>query len=162
MPTLILYPMISQSRYFPTYLFIFICAFLSTQSYAQPGSTQQPQELSSFHAMRFRMPGPYRGGRVTAVAGYPGHKPTLYMGATGGGVWKSTNNGLSYTNISDGYFSVGSIGSLAVAAGDSNVVYAGTGSAGIRSNVSTVPYHFVFIKSQCSSRDIILFHSRLI
>ena len=59
------------------------------------------------------------------------------MGATGGGVWKSTNNGLSYTNVSDGYFSVGSIGSLAVALGDSNVVYAGTGSAGIRSNVST-------------------------
>ncbi len=105
----------------------------------------QAQELDSsevyaaqlFKALDYRMVGPYRGGRVTAVTGSPGIRPTLYMGSTGGGVWKSTNNGLSYENLSDGFFSVGSIGSIAVAPSDSNVVYVGTGSAGIRSNVST-------------------------
>lgn len=104
------------------------------------GQTERPTfsvDPSWYQALTYRMPGPYRGGRVTAVTGVPGPEPVLYMGATGGGVWKSTTHGLQYTNVSDGYFDVGSIGALAVAPSDSNVVYAGTGSACIRSNVST-------------------------
>ncbi|MBX2822929.1 MAG: glycosyl hydrolase [Rhodothermaceae bacterium] len=118
-------------------LFLLVCACIQFDGKAQSTSAADSVDLSLFETMTYRMPGPHRGGRVTAVSGFGGRKPTLYMGSTGGGVWKSTNNGLSYTNVSDGYFSVGSIGSLAVAPGDSNVVYAGTGSACIRSNVST-------------------------
>lgn len=109
------------------------------------GVTANAQERDSnlvvdptyYQALSYRMVGPHRGGRVTAVTGVPGTLPTLYMGATGGGVWKSTNNGLSYENVSDGFIDVGSIGAIEVAPSDSNVVYVGTGSACIRSNVST-------------------------
>ena len=129
--------MIITIRYRIPLLFLLVCACIQFESKAQTPTTSDSVDLSLFNTMTYRMPGPYRGGRVTAVSGFGGRKPTLYMGSTGGGVWKSTNNGLSYKNVSDGFFSVGSIGSLAVAPGDSNVVYAGTGSAGIRSNVST-------------------------
>ncbi|MFQ5677024.1 MAG: WD40/YVTN/BNR-like repeat-containing protein, partial [bacterium] len=90
-----------------------------------------------FSGLHYRMIGPHRGGRVTAVAGVPGNPPTLYFGSTGGGVWKTGNNGLSYENISDKYFAVGSIGAIAVARSDPDIIYVGTGSACIRSNVST-------------------------
>ena len=89
------------------------------------------------NGLSYRMVGPHRGGRVTAVAGDGGAVPTLYFGGTGGGVWRSRNNGTSYENVSDGYFEVGSIGALAVSPADSNIVFAGTGSVSIRSNVST-------------------------
>ncbi|MFQ5789225.1 MAG: WD40/YVTN/BNR-like repeat-containing protein [Acidobacteriota bacterium] len=79
--------------------------------------------------------GPSRGGRVTAVAGHRAQPSTFYMGATGGGVWKTTNYGRAWHNVSDGYFSTGSIGAIRVAESDPNIVYVGTGSDGLRSNV---------------------------
>ncbi|SVD34124.1 uncharacterized protein METZ01_LOCUS386978, partial [marine metagenome] len=90
-----------------------------------------------FEGLDYRMVGPYRGGRVTTVTGVPGDPTVLYFGATGGGVWKSTTYGLKWENVSDGYFKVGSIGDVAVAPSNSNIIYAGTGSASVRSNVST-------------------------
>ena len=89
-----------------------------------------------FGAMKYRMIGPFRGGRSTAVAGVRGELFTFYMGATGGGVWKTTNAGTTWENVSDGDFGVGSIGAIAVAESDPNVVYVGTGSACPRGNVS--------------------------
>ena len=89
-----------------------------------------------FQAMEYRSVGPHRGGRVTAVAGVPQEPNTFYMGSTGGGVWKTTDGGQVWTNISDEFFAAGSMGALAVAPSDPNVVYAGTGSACIRGNVS--------------------------
>ncbi|MGH9475901.1 MAG: WD40/YVTN/BNR-like repeat-containing protein [Terriglobales bacterium] len=86
--------------------------------------------------MRYRNIGPFRGGRVTAVTGVPSEPNTFYFGSTGGGVWKTTDAGATWVNISDRYFTVGSMGALAVAPSDPNVIYAGTGSADIRSNVS--------------------------
>src|SRR5436190_20322663 len=86
--------------------------------------------------MRYRMVGPERGGRVTAVTGVPSEPHTFYMGSTGGGVWKTTDAGHSWQNISDAYFSVGSMGAIEVALSNPNIVYAGTGSSKIRSNVS--------------------------
>ncbi len=83
------------------------------------------------------MIGPSRGGRVTAVAGIAEQPATFYMGATGGGVWKTTDYGQSWLNVSDGYFQTASIGAIDVADSDPNVVYVGTGSDGIRSNVIT-------------------------
>ena len=86
--------------------------------------------------MRYRMIGPERGGRVTTVTGVPSQPYTFYMGGTGGGVWKTTDAGHSWVNVSDGFFSVGSMGAVEVSQSDPNVVYAGTGSSKIRSNVS--------------------------
>src|SRR5215468_548324 len=88
-----------------------------------------------FQGLRYRNIGPHRGGRVTAVAGHRRQPHTFYMGATGGGVWKTTDAGQSWQNISDGFFETPSIGAIAVAESDPNVIYVGTGSAAIRSNV---------------------------
>src|ERR1051326_3139950 len=86
--------------------------------------------------MRYRMIGPERGGRVTAVTGVPSQPYTFYMGSTGGGVWKTTDAGHSWVNVSDGFFAAASMGAVEVSLSDPNIVYAGTGSSKIRSNVS--------------------------
>lgn len=86
-------------------------------------------------ALRFRNIGPFRGGRVTTVTGVPQRKLEFYMGATGGGVWKTTDAGHNWINISDGFFATGSIGSIRVAPSNPDIVWVGTGSDGIRSNV---------------------------
>ena len=93
----------------------------------------QPQQWSGLH---YREVGPWRGGRVTAVTGVPSQPFTFYMGTVGGGVWKTTDAGHSWINTTDGKFSVGSMGAVAVADSNPAIVYAGTGSSKIRSNVS--------------------------
>ena len=87
--------------------------------------------------LKYRCIGPTRGGRVTAVAGVPNHPDTFYMGACGGGIWKTSDYGQSWLNVSDGFFSTGSIGAIRVALADPSIIYVGTGSDGIRSNVIT-------------------------
>jgi len=89
----------------------------------------------TFSDMQYRMVGPYRGGRVTAVAGVESQPSVFYMGATGGGVWKTINYGNDWENVSDGFLKTGSIGSIRVAQSNPEIVYVGTGSDGIRSNV---------------------------
>jgi photosystem II stability/assembly factor-like uncharacterized protein len=88
-----------------------------------------------YKELRFRSVGPHRGGRVTAVAGVRRQPSTFYMGASGGGVWKTTDSGHSWLNVSDGYFATASIGAIGVAQSNPDVIYVGTGSAAIRSNV---------------------------
>ncbi|HEU5219335.1 MAG TPA: hypothetical protein VFU23_11780, partial [Gemmatimonadales bacterium] len=88
-----------------------------------------------FGEFRFRSLGPNRGGRATAVAGVPDQPLTFYMGASGGGVWKTENAGITWLNVSDGFFATPSIGAIRVADSDPNTIYVGTGSDGIRSNV---------------------------
>ncbi len=90
---------------------------------------------SLYQSLHWRNIGPARGGRVTAVAGVRTEPCTFYMGATGGGVWKTEDCGIGWTPVSDGQMSTPSIGAIAVADSDPNVVYVGTGSAAIRSNV---------------------------
>ncbi|HVS62054.1 MAG TPA: glycosyl hydrolase [Thermoanaerobaculia bacterium] len=77
-----------------------------------------------------------RGGRVTAVTGVIGQPLVYYFGSTGGGVWKTTDAGNTWDNVTDGYFGVGSVGAITVAASDPNVIYVGTGSACPRGNIS--------------------------
>ncbi len=88
-----------------------------------------------FDSFEYRNVGPTRGGRVTAVAGTVAAPGTFYLGASGGGVWKTTDYGESWKPVSDGYFASPSIGDIAVAQNDANIVYVGTGSDGLRSNV---------------------------
>ncbi len=86
--------------------------------------------------LRFRQIGPFRGGRVVAVAGVPSQPNVYYFGATGGGIWKTTDAGASWLPVSDGQLQTGSVGALAVAGSDPNVIYAGMGEACIRGNAS--------------------------
>ena len=88
-----------------------------------------------FSTLKYRNLGPYRGGRVTAVAGIAKEPATFYQGTTGGGVWKTIDYGITWKNISDGFFSTPSIGAIEVAQNDPNIIYVGTGSDGLRSNV---------------------------
>ncbi len=90
---------------------------------------------SLYNKLHYRLVGPFRGGRSAAVTGVPG-KPTLfYMGSTGGGVWRTTDGGSTWENISDGYFG-GSVGAVAVSQSDNNVIYVGGGEKTVRGNVS--------------------------
>ncbi|MEE8308602.1 MAG: glycosyl hydrolase, partial [Gammaproteobacteria bacterium] len=82
--------------------------------------------------LEWRMIGPYRGGRVTTVTGVEGKPNLYYMGATGGGVWKTENAGATWENLSDDDFDVGTIGAVAIAPSDHNVLYVGTGESPIR------------------------------
>jgi photosystem II stability/assembly factor-like uncharacterized protein len=87
---------------------------------------------SAIKGLEWRMIGPYRGGRVTTVAGVADKPMLYYMGVTGGGVWKTENAGTTWENISDEFFKVGTIGAVAVSESDNNVLYVGTGEAPIR------------------------------
>jgi photosystem II stability/assembly factor-like uncharacterized protein len=118
----------------------------SSQSKSQSkGSQPKPKQNSNgehaaapslLSSLEWRSIGPYRGGRVVAVAGDPSHSHTFYFGSTGGGVWKTTDGGLFWENVSDGYFKRASVGGIAVAPSDPNVIYVGMGEATIRGNVS--------------------------
>ena len=85
--------------------------------------------------MQFTNAGPSRGGRVTAVTGVESEPNVFYMGASGGGLWKSIDYGIHWTNISDGYFETPSIGAIGVFQKNPDILYVGTGSDAIRSNV---------------------------
>lgn len=95
---------------------------------------QVPEALYS--SLEYRLVGPFRGGRSAAVTGVPGEPNLFYFGATGGGVWKTTDGGRTWENISDGYFG-GSIGAVEVAQSDPNVIYVGGGEKTLRGNVSS-------------------------
>lgn len=88
-----------------------------------------------YHGLEWRSIGPFRGGRSASVTGVPGKPNLYYFGATGGGVWRTTDAGNSWENISDGFFG-GSIGAVAVSEWDNNVIYVGGGEKTVRGNVS--------------------------
>ncbi len=99
----------------------------------QPAGAINP---ATFSGLKYRMIGPARGGRVTAVTGVPSQPNLFYMGGAGGGIWKTTDYGQNWTNISDGQLPVGSMGAIEVSPSDPKIIFAGTGSSKIRSNVS--------------------------
>ncbi|MCH8206743.1 MAG: glycosyl hydrolase, partial [Chloroflexi bacterium] len=85
--------------------------------------------------MEWRCIGPFRGGRAIAAVGHPTEKQVFYMGCAGG-VWKTSDGGTYWENVSDGFFGTASVGAIAVSESDPNVIYAGTGEACIRGDVS--------------------------
>jgi photosystem II stability/assembly factor-like uncharacterized protein len=110
-------------------------AFAAPQA-TKPAAPAATYDGNLLKGLEYRNIGPFRGGRVTAVAGVPSDILTFYMGSTGGGVWKTTDGGTSWMNVSDGQIGAGSIGAIAVADSDPNVIYVGTGSACPRGNIS--------------------------
>src|SRR5262245_14482896 len=107
---------------------------------AAPGRAAEEAEPASkgpaeFKGMKFRLVGPAVGGRVSRVAGVPGDPFVYYAATASGGVWKSTDGGIGWKPIFDDQ-PASSIGSIAVAASDPNVLYVGSGEANIRGNVA--------------------------
>ncbi len=99
------------------------------------GVTAQTVDENSLKGMKWRQVGPFRGGRALAVTGVVGDPETYYFGAVAGGVWKTTNAGLSWTPLTD-KTAIMSVGAIAAAPSDPNVIYAGTGESCIRGNIS--------------------------
>ncbi|MCP2043746.1 glycosyl hydrolase [Pontibacter sp. HSC-36F09] len=118
--------------------------FLSPEAVAQkqrPRNSKQKEAAAPFDAklykgMTWRSIGPFRGGRSATVTGVPGKPNLYYMGSVGGGVWRTSDGGSTWENISDGFFG-GSIGAVAVSEADPNVIYVGEGEKTVRGNVSS-------------------------
>lgn len=85
-----------------------------------------------FKPLKWRNIGPFRGGRSVAATGVVSDVHTYYMGTTGGGLWKTEDMGINWSNISDGFFKTGSVGAVAVAENDPNVIYVGMGEHAVR------------------------------
>ncbi|PWL38872.1 glycosyl hydrolase [Flagellimonas aquimarina] len=115
---------------------MFLLIALSTSScfiaVAQTKSQSNQINQKLYQALKYRNIGPFRGGRSTTVAGLPDDIFTYYMGATGGGVWKTTDGGNTWNNISDGFFNTTGIGDITIAPSDSNIIYVGTGESPVR------------------------------
>ena len=122
-------------------LFFLSIIFLSIQNINAQSKKSKKLKTTNYssklhESVKYRSIGPFRGGRSAAVVGVANQPKLFYFGATGGGVWKTVDGGITYENISDGYFG-GSIGSVAVAASDPNVIYVGGGEVTVRGNVSS-------------------------
>tara|TARA_R110002050_G_scaffold48356_3_gene112532 strand:- start:96103 stop:99240 length:3138 start_codon:yes stop_codon:yes gene_type:complete len=121
-------------------LVLLIFALLPFNSFAQKRkkSTHSPVPVHEelYSSLEYRLIGPFRGGRSAAVTGVSGESNLFYFGAAGGGVWKTSNGGREWENISDGFFG-GSIGAIEVAKSDPNVIYVGGGEKTLRGNVSS-------------------------
>jgi photosystem II stability/assembly factor-like uncharacterized protein len=121
-------------------LALILCGLLvgAQLTYAQKTkSKDQTQTTSAFNAdnfkgLKWRSIGPFRGGRANAIAGDPQNQMVYYVGYTGGGIGKTEDGGITWKNISDGFFKVGNIGDIAVCESDPNVIYVGTGEHAVR------------------------------
>jgi photosystem II stability/assembly factor-like uncharacterized protein len=115
-------------------IFVLSVVFLLGMSWSLAAGQSVPPEL--FSGLKWRLIGPFRGGRAVAVAGVPGNSNTFYFGAVDGGIWKTTDAGVVWNPVFDNE-PVASIGALAVALSDPKTIYAGTGESDIRSNLAS-------------------------
>src|SRR5437899_4445361 len=95
-----------------------------------------PAADPALRALHWRLVGPFRGGRAVAVAGDPTRPLVFYFGAVDGGVWKTTSGGATWSNVSDGKSEIASVGAIAVAPSDPNVIYVGAGEADWREDLT--------------------------
>src|SRR5215216_3779125 len=114
-------------------VFLLLVLIPITYPRAQPQSTIVSVDPALFKGLKYRLVGPSRGGRVTTVTGVPSQPRTFYMGVASGGLFRTTDGGVTWTPIADGKIPLGSMGSIAVAESDPNIIYVGTGSDGVRS-----------------------------
>lgn len=110
-------------------LFLVVSGFFSVHAQT---STAADDHNSIFKPVKWRSIGPFRGGRSNCSTGVIGDPKTYYMGTTGGGLWKTDDMGISWRNISDGFFKTGTVGAIAVSESDPNVVYVGMGEHAVR------------------------------
>ncbi len=115
-----------------TVLTLACLAVLHTDNSLIAQQLQKTKADSLLQGLQFRNIGPFRGGRSVAASGVTGDPMTYYMGTCGGGVWKTNDAGVSWHNISDGFFTTGSVGSIEVAESDPNVIYVGMGEHAVR------------------------------
>lgn len=113
----------------------FVLGVLIATNGLPAASAQQAFPQSLYSGLRWRLIGPFRGGRVNAVSGVPGQPNTFYYGSVGGGLWKSTNAGRTWSPVFDEQ-PVASIGAIGVAPSNPSVVYVGTGEADMRDSIS--------------------------
>ncbi len=113
-------------------LALLLCACLGHASAQVTRNAGADDDGGVFKTVKWRSVGPFRGGRSVAGCGVVGDPKTYYMGTTGGGLWKTDDMGISWRNVSDGYFKTGSVGAVAVAESDPNVVYVGMGEHAVR------------------------------
>ncbi|CAN5246031.1 hypothetical protein BH09BAC4_BH09BAC4_09330 [soil metagenome] len=131
-----------MSHYFTSFAGAVVATLLLTDpalAQRKPKSTAAPVQQASdslFNGLKWRNIGPFRGGRALAAAGHSDQPLTYYFGATGGGVWKTTDGGANWNSISDTTFKSSSVGAIAVAQSDPNIIYAGMGEPDIRSNIA--------------------------
>ena len=120
------------------WIFLLTGFLFADSAYSQKSKRGEPQfstisyDEVLYKDLKWRNIGPFRGGRSTTVTGVTSNPLLYYFGATGGGVWKTTNAGKTWENISDGYFNTGSVGAIAVSESDPNVVFVGMGESPIR------------------------------
>ena len=122
----------ARSKYF---VVVLVLILLPSSAIGQRGGAAQPTSAGPFGALRWRSLGPARGGRSIAVAGSDARPYEYYMGATGGGLWKTTDAGISWKPVTDALIDYSSVGAVAVSASNPDVVYIGTGEADIRGNI---------------------------
>jgi photosystem II stability/assembly factor-like uncharacterized protein len=113
-------------------LIVLLCLTSGLVAQRKKKSTAPVITENLYESMKYRNIGPFRGGRSTTVTGIPDDIFTYYMGATGGGVWKTTDGGNTWNNISDGYFNTTGIGDITPAPSDPNIIYVGTGESPVR------------------------------
>src|SRR5262245_64545821 len=118
-------------RWFILFLFLVFSSLIPARA---QNETIDPALLKG---LRYRLVGPSRGGRVTTVTGVPSQPKTFYMGVASGGLFRTTDGGAIWVPLTDGKIPLGSTGCVAVSDSDPNVIYLGTGSDDVRSNVST-------------------------
>ena len=108
----------------------------AAQVYAQePATSSVPIDPSLFGGLKWRSIGPARGGRSQAAAGSASRPLEYYFGATGGGLWKTTDGGLTWRPVSDASFNTSSVGAVAVSESNPDVVYVGMGETQLRGNI---------------------------
>ena len=128
-------------KYYTLSVLLVVYVLLIRPAYSQNISASQHNDTDSFDPaffqdLKWRNIGPFRGGRANAIIGIRGNDQVYYLGTVGGGVWKTTDGGTTWQNISDGYFSTSSIGAITVAPTDPDIIYVGTGEHAVRGVMS--------------------------